>query len=71
MCNHETLVIIEIGSWETQHYRRPNGEWDHNNEPGAYQTMIEVRCKECRLNRKYSKYKLPIWLQKYVAEIGL
>jgi len=63
-CKHETLNIIETGDWITEHTLE-DGEWSHNNDPGGYFAMIEVRCYVCGLSRRYSRNRLPKWLQVY------
>jgi hypothetical protein len=72
-CRHERIAIIETGTWITAHYRdakEPDGWW-HNNEPGGYYTMVDVVCKDCGLDGRYSKRKAPKWLQRFIDELGI
>ena len=69
-CNHENICINEIGTATTCHFRNSDGTWWHESDFGDYTGMIDVSCS-CGFSKRYNRKRLPKWLLKYIAEIGI
>ena len=59
-CRHDNLEIVEYGTATTVHHRI-KGEWHHWSDTGDYAGKVWVKCRDCGLNREYTKNK-PKWL---------
>jgi hypothetical protein len=71
-CPHTNISITEFIEGTSEHSRM-EGEWSHYNEPGNYNTKLQVYCYDCghtQIYWRYSKY-LPKWLQTALDELGI